>query len=89
MYIFNIVLDFFHFMIKNSHIKPNSVNETYLKLLVFVIVVTVKQKVGRAGIGGWEEKEKEKESSETCSFWYLRGKALIFKNTAFSLNDKP
>lgn len=43
MYIFiNTVLDSFPFTIKNNHIKPNSVNKAYLKILLFVSVLTMK-----------------------------------------------
>lgn len=45
-YIFNTALDSFPFKIKNSPIKSNSVNEAYLKLAVFVSVVTMKQEIG-------------------------------------------
>lgn len=42
-YIFNPILSCFLFKIRNSYIKLFSVNKAYLKLLVHVSVVTMKQ----------------------------------------------
>lgn len=87
-YIFNTVLDSFPFTVKNSHIKLNSVSEAYLKIIVFVSVVTMKQEIG----GSWPRGRKWNETGEKYSESLLfsvpeRQGFKLLRNTAFSFND--
>ena len=54
-YVFIPILDSFPFKIKNSHIKLCSVAKAYLKPLVYVSVVTMKQSRGGLAWGQGRE----------------------------------